>query len=139
VVLNGVKTLSYAANMLASRRARSAGYDDALLVRSDRTVLEGPTCSIFWARGGRLRTPALGTGILASITRSVILDSLSVEEGTYSFEEVIGAEEAFLASTGRLAQPIAAIGETYLPVAPGQLTLRAQDVLQRVIADGSSA
>ena len=45
-LLDGVKTLSYAANMLASRRATAAGYDEALLVRSDRTVLEGPTCSI---------------------------------------------------------------------------------------------
>lgn len=139
VLLNGVKTLSYAANMLASRRAVSAGYDEALLVRSDGTVLEGPTCSIFWVREGRLRTPALGTGILASITRRVILDSLSAEEGTFAFEEVVGADEAFLASTARLAQPIAAIGETGLPAAPGQLTLRAQDVLQRAIAEGSLA
>ncbi|HWE08984.1 MAG TPA: aminotransferase class IV [Solirubrobacteraceae bacterium] len=136
VVLNGVKTLSYAANMLASRRALTAGYGEALLVRSDGTVLEGPTCSVFWVRHGRLRTPALGTGILASITRRVIMDSLSVEEGTYSFEEVVAAEEAFLASTARLAQPIAAIGETALPVAPGALTRRAQDVLQRAIDQG---
>jgi branched-chain amino acid aminotransferase len=139
VLLNGVKTLSYAANMLASRRATAAGYDEALLVRSDGTVLEGPTCSIFWVRAGRLRTPALGTGILASITRRVILDSLSVEEGAYSFEDVVAAEEAFLTSTARLAQPIAAIGETELPPAPGQLTLRAQDVLQRAIAEATLA
>ena len=51
VVLNGVKSLSYGANMLASRRAVAAGYDEALLVRSDGVVLEGPTCSIFWVRG----------------------------------------------------------------------------------------
>jgi branched-chain amino acid aminotransferase len=139
VLLNGVKTLSYAANMLASRRALAAGYDEALLVRSDGTVLEGPTCSIFWVRHGRLRTPALGTGILASITRRVVMDTLSVEEGTYSFEEVVAAEEAFLASTARLAQPIAAIGETDLPVAPGQLTRRAQDVLQRAITASPAA
>jgi branched-chain amino acid aminotransferase len=139
VLLNGVKSLSYAANMLASRRAVSAGYDEALMVRSDGTVLEGPTCSIFWVRYGRLRTPALGTGILASITRRAILDSLSVDEGTYSFEDIISAEEAFLASTARLAQPIAAIGETDLPAAPGRLTLRAQDVLERAVADGSVA
>ena len=64
VLLNGVKSLSYAANMLASRRATAAGYDEALLVRSDRVVLEGPTCSIFWVRDGCLQTPALETGIL---------------------------------------------------------------------------
>lgn len=135
VVLNGVKTLSYAANMLASRRAQDAGFDEALLVRSDGTVLEGPTCSIFWAREGRLYTPALGTGILASITRRAILDHLTVEEGAYSFQELSDADEAFLASTARLAQPIAAIADAELPAAPGRLTLRAQEVLRRAIDD----
>src|ERR1700733_8171030 len=47
VLLDGVKSLSYAANMLASRRATGAGYDEALLLRADGVVLEGPTCSIF--------------------------------------------------------------------------------------------
>jgi len=139
VVLNGVKTLSYAANMLAGRRAVEAGFDEALLIRSDGTVLEGPTCSVFWVRQGRLHTPALGTGILASITRRVLLENLSVEEGTYSFEQVAAAEEAFLASTGRSAQPIAAVGERALPQAPGPLTLRAQEVLERAIAAGALA
>jgi branched-chain amino acid aminotransferase len=139
VLLNGVKTLSYAANMLASRRAVAAGYDEALLVRSDGTVLEGPTCSIFWVRDGRLRTPALGTGILASITRRVIVESLSVEEGSFSFEDVAAAEEGFLGSTGRVAQPIAAIGETVLPAAPGPQTLLAQGVLERAMAEDAIA
>jgi branched-chain amino acid aminotransferase len=135
VLLNGVKSLSYAANMLASRRAVAAGYDEALLVRSDGTVLEGPTCSIFWVRGGRLKTPALGTGVLASITRRVIIESLSVEEGAFPYEDLVDAEEAFLASTARLAQPIAAIAETALPEAPGQQTRRAQDVIGRAMAE----
>jgi branched-chain amino acid aminotransferase len=136
VLLNGVKSLSYAANMLAARRATEAGYDEALLVRSDGTVLEGPTCSVFWVRHGRLRTPALGTGILASITRRVLLERLSVEEGTYPLEELATAEEAFLASTGCHAQPIAVIGESTLAQAPGPVTLQAQDVLERAIAEG---
>lgn len=138
-LLDGVKTLSYAANMLASRRAAAAGYDEALLVRADRTVLEGPTCSIFWVSEGRLRTPALATGILASITRRVILEGLSVEEGTFPVGDVLAAEEAFLASTARLAQPIAAIGETELGAAPGPRTREAQDVIERALADGSIA
>lgn len=139
VLLNGVKTLSYAANMLASRRAMAAGYDEALLVRSDQTVLEGPTCSLFWVREGRLRTPALDTGILASITRRVILEGLCVEEGTFGVTDVLGAEEAFLASTARLAQPISAIGETRLGAAPGPQTLRAQEVIERAMAEDSIA
>ena len=138
-LLDGVKSLSYGANMLASRRALAAGYDEALLVRADGTVLEGPTCSIFWVRDGRLQTPALDTGILASITRRVILEAMAVEEGTFPLEHVIGADEAFLASTARLGQPIAAIGEVILPAAPGPHTLKAQAAIERAMAEGSIA
>jgi branched-chain amino acid aminotransferase len=138
-LLNGVKSLSYGANMLASRRAVAAGYDEALLVRADGVVLEGPTCSIFWVRDGRVQTPALETGILASITRRVILESLPVEEGSFSLEHALGAEEAFLVSTARVGQPIAAIGEVILPEAPGPHTLKAQQAITRAMAEGSIA
>ncbi len=134
-LLNGVKSLSYAANMLASRRARAEGYDEALLVRGDGVVLEGPTCSIFWVRDGTLQTPALETGILASITRQVIIDNLLVEEGSFSLAEVVSAEEAFLASTGRVAQPVSAIGAVTLPAAPGPQTVQAQEAIERAIAE----
>jgi branched-chain amino acid aminotransferase len=135
VLLNGVKSLSYGANMLASRRAVAEGYDEALLVRSDGVVLEGPTCSIFWVRDGRLQTPALDTGILASITRRVILENMEVEEASYPLEYAVRSEEAFLASTARLAQPIAAIGEVVLPAAPGPRTLQAQEAIERAMAE----
>lgn len=139
VVLNGVKSLSYGANMLASRRAVAAGYDEALMVRSDGVVLEGPTCSIFWVRDGRLKTPALETGILASITRRVILERMPAEEGSFGIADALAAEEAFLVSTARLAQPIAAIGEVALPAAPGPQTLRAQEAIARAMAEESIA
>jgi branched-chain amino acid aminotransferase len=139
VLLNGVKSLSYGANMLASRRARAAGYDEALLVSSDRVVLEGPTCSIFWVRDGRLQTPALETGILASITRRVIVETLPVEEGSFALDHALGADEAFLASTARWAQPVAAIGEVILPAAPGPQTVAARQAIERAMAEGSIA
>jgi branched-subunit amino acid aminotransferase/4-amino-4-deoxychorismate lyase len=125
--------------MLASRRARAAGFDEALLVRSDGVVLEGPTCTIFWVRDGRLQTPALETGILASITRRVIMESLTVEEGSFALEHALGADEAFLASTARLAQPVAAIGEVILPSAPGPHTVAAQEAIERAMTEGSIA
>lgn len=134
VLLNGVKSLSYAANVMATRRAIAAGYDEALLVSSDGVVLEGPRSAIFWVREGQLRTPALETGILASITRRVIVESLAVEEGSFQLEDALQAQEAFLASTARLVQPVAAIGETMFPMVPGPRTVRAQEALERAMA-----
>ncbi len=46
-VLDGVKSLSYGADMLASRMARERGYDEALLVSPHGRVREAPTSSMF--------------------------------------------------------------------------------------------
>src|SRR5437588_1055735 len=100
-VLDGVKSLSYAANMLAGRLARERGFDEALLVTPHGRVLEGPTSSLFWARDGTLRTPPLSEHILGSITRARILETVDVVEEPCTREDLLGAEEAFLASTVR--------------------------------------
>ena len=139
VLLNGVKSLSYAANVMATRRAIAAGYDEALLVSSNGVVLEGPRSAIFWVREGQIRTPAIETGILASITRRAILESLSVQEGSFQLEDAVQASEAFLASTARLVQPAAAIGEVTFREAPGPQTLRAQKALERAMAQDTIA
>jgi branched-chain amino acid aminotransferase len=60
VILTGVKSLSYAANMQATRIAKAAGAEEAVLVRPDGVVLEPPTSSIFWVSAdGALRTSSL--------------------------------------------------------------------------------
>ena len=47
-VLDGIKSLSYGANMLCGRLARERGFDEALLVTPHGRVLEAPTSSLFW-------------------------------------------------------------------------------------------
>jgi branched-chain amino acid aminotransferase len=52
-ILDGVKSLSYAGNMLASRLAREAGADEALLVTPHGRVLEAPTAAFFYSLDGK--------------------------------------------------------------------------------------
>ena len=127
VILNGVKSLSYAANMQSTRLAKAQGADEAVLVQPDGTVLEPPTSSIFWvsAEGG-LRTPALELGVLESITRDRLVKALHVEVGAWQVDDLRGAHEAFLASTTREIQAVAAIDGRALPEAPGPRTREAQ-------------
>ena len=66
-VLDGIKSLSYGANMLATRLAQERGCDDALLVTPHGRVLEAPTSSFFWVGGGRLLTAPLDDHVLDSI------------------------------------------------------------------------
>lgn len=135
VILNGVKSLSYAANMQATRLAKARGADEAVLVRADGIVLEPPTSTIFWVTPeGQLRTPALADGVLASITRDRIVKALAVEEGSWRVEGLHGAVEAFLASTTREIQAVAAVDGTELKVAPGPRTEEAQAAFAEVLA-----
>jgi branched-chain amino acid aminotransferase len=133
-ILDGVKSISYAANMHATRIAQKGGADEALLVRPDGIVLEAPTSSIFWVGGDdELRTPALGVGILDSITRRAVIGGLDVAEGEYGLDDLRGAAEAFLASTTREIQPVAAVDDVEL-AAPGPRTRDAQEEFARVLA-----
>jgi branched-chain amino acid aminotransferase len=133
-ILNGVKSLSYAANMQASRLAATRGADEAILVRPDGIVLEAPTSTAFWVTGdGTLRTPSLEVGILASITRDRLIRDLEVEEGSFPLEDLTGASEAFLASTVREVQPISAVNETELPECPGRRTQEAAEAFSAIL------
>jgi branched-chain amino acid aminotransferase len=118
-VLNGLKTLSYAANMLATRVAKEGGADEALLVTPHGRILEGPTWTFLWAEGDALFTPPLSEGILDSITRRKLLEEVAVAEEPCTLERLRGASEAMIASTTREIAPIAVIDELVLPVAPG--------------------
>lgn len=133
VILNRVKSLSYAANMQATRIAQGRGADEALLVTPDGVVLEPPTSAIFWAaEEGALRTPSLENPILDSITRNRLIDALEVEEGIFGVAELAAASEAFVASTTREVQPVAAIDGRVLSQ-PGPRTSEARAALARSI------
>ena len=130
-VLDGVKSLSYGANMLCGRLARERGFDEALLVTPHGRVLEAPTSSLFWTdSSGTLCTPPLSEHILASITRARVLDLVSVEERPCTMDDLRSAGEAFLASTTREVQSIAAIEDIELP--EGERTREAQEAFRDV-------
>jgi branched-chain amino acid aminotransferase len=135
VILTGAKSISYAANMQATRLAAGRGADEAILVRPDGVVLEAPTSALFWSSpGGPLRTPSIDVGILESITRARIVEALEVEEGEFGADDLRGAEEAFLASTTREVQPISAIDGQELAGAPGPRAAReATEALRRAV------
>jgi len=108
-LLDGVKSLSYAANMLATRLAQEQGADEALLVTPHGRVLEAPTSSLFWIGGGVVFTPPLSDHILASITRAAVMELAGAEERSCTLDELLAADEAFLVSTTRELQPISSV------------------------------
>jgi branched-chain amino acid aminotransferase len=122
-VLDQVKSLSYAANMLARRLAQERGADDALLVTPHGRVLEGPTTSFVCSLDGEtLITPPLSEHILDSITRRHLFGVVEVTEQVIARDDLAHVREAFMASTLREVHPVRTIDDAELPAVPGALT-----------------
>ncbi len=133
-VFDGVKSLSYGPNMLASRLAREQGADEALLVSPHGRVLEGPTTSFFYVLGGALHTPPLSDRILDSITRRALLQVTDAGERITTRDDLAELSEAFLASSLREVQPVRSIDGVALPAAPGPVSSAAARAISAHIA-----
>lgn len=139
------KTLSYANNFAATRVARLAGFDDALLIGRSGRVLEGPTFSVMWVvdDGGEVayETPALTLGILDSITRQAALDAageagMVVREVEHDLTRLDVASEVFALSTLKDAVPVTAVGTRTFEPGPATAAIAGalQELMMREIA-----
>jgi branched-chain amino acid aminotransferase len=133
-VLDGVKSLSYGANMLATRLAVEAGAEEALLVTPHGRVLEGPTTSFFYVLGGELFTPPLSDRILDSISRRVLLEVTDAAERVTTLDDLESISEAFLASSLREVHPVRSIDGRAVPEAPGPVATAAAERVREHIA-----
>ncbi len=130
----GVKTTSYAENVLALEMARERGASEAIFADTRGRVSEGTGSNIFWSDGEWLHTPPLDTGCLAGVTRALLLEHLDVVETRLAMEDLPGVPEAFLASSTRTVQSIARIDDTDLPTVDGPLTRTAWQTMADLIA-----
>lgn len=125
--LAGLKTTSYAENVVALAHARRSGASEAVFANTRGELCEGTGTNVFVGVRGVLVTPPLESGCLAGVTRALLLDALAshgadAEERTLPIEALAAADEAFLVSTGREVQPVATVDGAALPAAPGPLT-----------------
>jgi branched-chain amino acid aminotransferase len=132
-VLDQIKSLSYAANMLADRRAKNAGADLALLLTPHARILEGATSSFFAVLDGELVTPPISEHILQSISRKVVIETSTVVERTLTRDDIPNFAEAFLASTTREVHAVHRIDDIDLPDAPGSVTAAAAEAFSAYV------
>lgn len=110
----GAKTGAHLANVLAVREARQAGAHEALLLGAGGEVTEGASSNVFAVRGGELVTPPLAAGILAGVTRGLVLQlareaGLPAREARLRPEDLAAADELFITSTAREVLPVTAL------------------------------
>ncbi|MBW3619558.1 MAG: aminotransferase class IV [Actinobacteria bacterium] len=126
--LPDVKAVSYLAATVAREHARARGADEALLTDPDGNVLEGSSSNVFAVLDGTLVTPPPSAGLLAGVTRGVVLEvaagaGVPVEERPLSVADLSGADEAFLTATTREVMPLVRVGDDRIGDGhPGPLT-----------------
>ncbi|MDO8151317.1 aminotransferase class IV [Isoptericola sp. b408] len=137
----GLKTTSYAENVVALADAKAKGGDESILPNTVGELCEGTGSNIFVEQGGELLTPALSTGCLAGITRALVLEwgaeaGLPVREAregelpfTVLDEVATGGVHLALTSSGRNVQPITWLDG--VDVAPGEITLAVREVFEK--------
>ena len=121
----GVKTTSYAENVVALRRAHAAGASEAIFANTRGELCEGTGTNVFLVLGGRLVTPPLSVGCLAGVTRELALEITDATTETVPLPALVSADEAFLTSTTRNVHPISAVDGVPLAACPGPATAAA--------------
>ena len=132
--LAGVKSTSYAENVVIVEFAHSKGADEAILANTHGHLCEGTGSNIFIERGGELLTPPLASGCLPGITRGLALEwgaqaglpvrvSAPGELEMAVLDEVVRGEAfAAMTSSTRHVQPLVSLDGT--PVTTGPLLKR---------------
>jgi branched-chain amino acid aminotransferase len=132
--LVGVKSTSYAENVIALTEARRRGADEAIVANTRGELCEGTGSNVFVGIDGRLYTPPLSSGCLAGVTRDLVCELVAVSEEALPLAALADADEAFLTSTSRGVQPIATVDGRALPACPGPLTTAASTALEKLRA-----
>ncbi|WP_016905449.1 aminotransferase class IV [Streptomyces xiaopingdaonensis] len=134
--LTGLKTTSYAENVVALARARQQAATEALFANTAGALCEGTGSNVFVVLDGALHTPPLSSGCLAGITRELVLEWTGAHETDLPLDALDRAEEVFLTSTLRDVQAIARVDERALAPSPGPVTAKAMRTFaERAAAD----
>jgi branched-chain amino acid aminotransferase len=131
--LAGLKTTSYAENVVLLAWARERGAEEAVVADTTGRLCEGTGANVFVVHAGRLRTPTLASGCLAGVTRALVLEQTEAEEVDLALDDLASADEAFLTSSTREVQPIGSIDGRPLPAAPGPCTSAARSAFRDLV------
>ncbi|MEU0085363.1 aminodeoxychorismate lyase [Streptomyces sp. NPDC006274] len=134
--LTGLKTTSYAENVVALARAHRHGASEALFANTVGQLCEGTGSNVFVVLDGELHTPPLASGCLAGITRALTVEWTGAKETDLPLEVLDSAEEIFLTSTLRDVQAVVRLDGRGTGEGPGPVTTKAMRVFEeRAAAD----
>lgn len=135
----GLKTTSYAENVIAYAAAKRAGAGEAIFGNTRGELCEGTGSNIFVVIDGLIRTPPLSSGALSGVTRELLLewatqDGLTILEEDLPLSVLQTADEVFITSTTRAVMPVHRIDGREIPIGP--VTRRAAQLFAARAAEG---
>ncbi|WAZ20485.1 aminodeoxychorismate lyase [Streptomyces cinnabarinus] len=133
--LTGLKTTSYAENVVALSRAHQHGCSEALFANTVGQLCEGTGSNVFVVLDGEIHTPPVASGCLAGITRELVVEWTGAKETDLPLDVLQRADEVFLTSTLRDVQAVHRVDERELPGAPGPVTAKAMRVFDERSGD----
>lgn len=128
--LTGVKSTSYAENVVALREAKSLGCGEAIFANTAGNLCEGTGSNVFLSiQDQQLLTPPLSSGCLPGITRELVIElckqeGIPVVEEDIAIEQLPNSREAFLTGSLKEIQPIAEFDKKPIEQSPGPITLK---------------
>jgi branched-chain amino acid aminotransferase len=131
----GLKTTSYADNVVALAHAKDRGGMEAIFANTRGELCEGTGSNVFVVVGGQILTPPVDSGLLPGITRALVLEwcrdaGLPIQEATLPLSVLQDAEEVFITSSTKDVLPVHAVDDRHLAVGP--LTTAAAAVFSRL-------
>ncbi len=129
----GLKTTSYAENVVALSWARERGAGEAIFTNLAGNLCEGTGTNLFLVIDGRLVTPPLSSGCLAGVTRALLVETLNVDERDLPRSALATASEAFLTSTTREVHPVRSVDGQPLLECPGPETEKAAKAVRSLV------
>ncbi len=142
-VFRRIKTISYAVQAAAFRKALAKGFDDALLLNESQHVAEVTSANIFWVKRGRICTPPLSAGCLEGVTRHAVFEvakrlKLKIAEQNASLKTLLSADEVFISSSLKLVVGVGLIGHGRhrTKFRPGPVTQYLHDYFRRMVEEG---
>ncbi|MET0894673.1 MAG: aminotransferase class IV [Acidimicrobiia bacterium] len=135
----GLKTISYADNVVALAYAQERGAGEAMFANTRGELCEATGSNVFVVHDGVVRTPPESSGCLLGVTRALVLElcaalGLEHHEHATPVDALRTADEAFLTSTVREVQPIAHVDGRALPSAPGPIAARLAAAFNDLVA-----
>jgi branched-chain amino acid aminotransferase len=128
--VTGLKTTSYAENVVALAEARKVGATEAIMSNLAGDLCEGTGTNVFVVRRGVLSTPPLLAGCLAGVTRALLLEELrDADEENVPMTALPDADEVLLTSSTRDVQPLRVLDGRELPGIEGPVAKRAIDAI----------